>query len=62
MDLEIDASYDVAVERTPWGDIALTLSRHDLQIHLDPIEAERICREIWTALGRDFPVSDRRVA
>ena len=49
---EIDGSFAVSVERTPWGDVSLTVSRADLQIHLDPAEAVRICREVWALLGQ----------
>ena len=50
--MDIDGSFMVTVDRTPWGDISLSLIRHDLKIQLDPADAARICAEIWTALGR----------
>jgi len=49
--MNIDASFDITVERTPWGDVTLSLRRYNLQLQLDPAEAARICQEIWTALG-----------
>ncbi len=57
--MNIDGSFDVTVERTPWGDVSLTLRRHDLRIELDPSEAARVCSEIWAALGRSRPADDR---
>lgn len=60
--MQIDGSFDVTVDRTAWGDISLTLSHHDLRIDLDPEEAARICREVWTALGRDYPAHDGQAA
>lgn len=56
--MNIDASFDITVDRTAWGDITLFLARHDLQIDLDPAEAARICQQIWVALGRS-PLSLR---
>ncbi len=50
--MDIDGSFLVTVERTAWGDITLSLVRHDLRIDLDPVEAARVCRDIWSALGR----------
>ncbi len=55
--MEIDGSFSVTVDRTAWGDISLTLSRHDLQIHLDPVEAARICR----VCGRRLVTARRRM-
>ena len=40
--MEIDGSFELEVERTGWGDITLTLRRHDLRINLDPAEAARL--------------------
>lgn len=60
--MQIDGSFDVSVDRTPWGDISLTLSHHDLRIDLDPEEAARICRDVWQALGRDDPANNDRAA
>jgi hypothetical protein len=60
--MEIDGSFSVTVDRTAWGDISLTLSRHDLQIHLDPVEAARICRDVRAALGHGAATDDGRAA
>ncbi len=63
--MQIDGSFDVTVEQTAWGDISLTLRHHDLRIDLDPEEAARVCRDVWTALGHDqpaHPVHDGRAA
>lgn len=57
--MDIDGSFDVTVDRTAWGDISLSLSRHDLRIELDPAEAARVCEEIWAALGRNRPTGER---
>ena len=50
--MDIDGSFELNVERSGWGDITLVLRRHDLRINLDPADAARICRDVWTALGR----------
>ena len=60
--MEIDGSFELDVERTGWGDITLVLRRHDLRINLDPADAARICRNVWTALGREQPGDDGRAA
>ncbi len=60
--MEIDGSFYVTVDRTAWGDISLTLSRHDLRIDLDPVDAARICRDVWTALGHGAATDDGRAA
>lgn len=51
--MDIDGSFLVTVNKTAWGDISLSLVRHDLRIELDPAEAARICADIWAALGRN---------
>lgn len=50
--IDIDGSFLVTVDRTAWGDVCLSLVRHDLRIALDPADAARICVDIWAALGR----------
>ncbi len=40
----------------------MTLSRHDLRIDLDPAEAARICRDVWTELGQGAATDDGRAA
>ena len=50
--MDIDGSFMVTVDRTAWGDVCLSLVRHDLRIQLDPADAARICADIWLALGR----------
>lgn len=66
--MQTDGSFDITVEQTAWGDISLTLQHHDLRIDLDPGEAARVCREVWTALdhyhpaGPAYAVQDGRAA
>lgn len=60
--MQIDGSFVVTVDRTAWGDISLSLVRHDLRIELDPAEAARICADIWTALGRSETVGKQAAA
>lgn len=60
--MDIDGSFLVTVDRTAWGDISLSLLRHDLRIQLDPAEAVRICADIWTALGMKEPDADQAAA
>jgi len=62
MMMDIDGSFELDVERTGWDDIALVLPRHDLRINLDPVEAARICRDIWAALGREQPAANSHAA
>ncbi len=62
MMMDIDGSFELDVERTRWDDIALVLPRHDLRINLDPVEAARICRDIWAALGREQPAANSHAA
>ena len=50
--MNLDGSFLITVDRTPWRDISLSLIRHDLRIELDPADAARICADIWAALGR----------
>ena len=60
--MDIDGSFELNVERTPWGDISLVLRRHDLNINLDPADAARLCQDVWAALGRDRPATSTQVA
>ena len=60
--MELDGSFLVTVDRTAWGDISLSLTRHDLRIDLDPAEAARICAEIWVALGRNRTATNSEAA
>lgn len=62
MMMDIDGSFELDVERTRWDDIALVLPRHDLRINLNPVEAARICRDIWAALGREQPAANSHAA
>lgn len=61
-EMDIDGSFLITVDRTAWGDISLSLTRHDLRIQLDPAEAARICAEIWTALGHPETSADQAAA
>ena len=60
--MDLDGSFLITVDRTAWGDISLSLTRHDLRIELDPAEAARICAEIWVALGRNQTVMNDEAA
>lgn len=62
--MNIDGSFLVTVDRTAWGDVSLSLVGHDLRIELDPVEAARVCRDIWSALGHleQYPDDDSQVA
>lgn len=60
--MDIDGSFLVTVDRTAWGDISLSLIRHDLRIQLDPAKAARICADIWTALGMKEIEADQAAA
>ncbi len=60
--MQIDGSFDVVVEQTASGDISLVLRHHGLRIDLDPEEAARVCRDVWTALGHHQPALEGRVA